>query len=683
MHFAVDLQPGGLLLHQGQRVAHLHRRGLVAAAEAAVREQGRLGLQAEAPDLLGGQDGDLGQLLGRGVVVDVGVHQEHLAVGQHQPVHAGEVLHPRAPADDRLDVGQVHRGGAPGAADHAVDLALVQQHARDERQATAHLDLGELFGHALALHHLVVGLPEVAVAAVVVDVDDLVVAPFFQAQAQLLDAAADDAGAAHQHRAGQAFVGHHLHGAQHAAVLTLGVGHALGLGLLGHREDGLHHRARGVDEALQLVPVGHHVGDRPGGHARGHGRLGHRRGDLDHQSRVEGLGNQVFRPEGQVGARVGRGHHIALLGSGQLGDGPHRCDLHLVIDGARAAVQRAAEDVREAQDVVDLVRVVGAAGGHDGVVAHRLDLLGHDLRRRVGQREDQRLGGHRGHHVGLEHAASRQAQEDVRPGDGLAQAAQCGGLGELRLVRVHQLGAALVDHAGQVGHPDVLARQAQLDQQVQAGQRGRAGTRGHQLDLLDVLAHHLQAVEQGGAHHDGRAVLIVMEHGDGQALAQLALDVEAVRRLDVFQVDAAEGGLQRGDHVDQLVQVVLGHFQVEDVDAGELLEQHALAFHHRLGGQRADVAQAQHRGAVGHHGHQVAPAGVAEGVGRVFDNLLAGRGHARRIGQGQVTLVDQLLGRADGHLARGRKLVVLQRGTAELGLAFFSVGHREFLVWTA
>ena len=62
---------------------------------------------------------------------------------------------------------------------------------------------------------------------------------------------------------------------------------------------------------------------------------------------------------------------------------------------------------------------------------------------------------------------------------------------------------------------------------------------------------------------------------------------------------------------------------------------------------------------------------------------LAGRGHARRIGQGQVTLVDQLLGRADGHLARGRKLVVLQRGTAELGLAFFSVGHRGFLVWTA
>jgi hypothetical protein len=120
---------------------------------------------------------------------------------------------------------------------------------------------------------------------------------------------------------------------------------------------------------------------------------------------------------------------------------------------------------------------------------------------------------------------------------------------------VHQFGAAFVDHAGQVGDPDVLAPHAQLDQQAQAGQRRGAGAAGHELDLGDVLAHHLQRVEHRRADHDGRAVLVVVEDRDLHALAQLALDVEAVRRLDVFEVDAAEGGLQRGDHVDQLVQV--------------------------------------------------------------------------------------------------------------------------------
>ena len=185
---------------------------------------------------------------------------------------------------------------------------------------------------------------------------------------------------------------------------------------------------------------------------------------------------------------------------------------------------------------------------------------------------------------GLEHAAGRQAQEDVGVGDDLGQLAGLGLLCVLALVLVHQLGAAFVDHTGQVGDPDVLARHAHLDQQAQAGQRGGTGARGDELDLFDVLAGDLQAVEQAGGHDDGGAVLVVVEDRDLHALAQLALDVEAVRRLDVFQVDAAEGRLQRGDDVDQLVQVrLLVDLDVEDVDAGELLEQHALAFHHRLG----------------------------------------------------------------------------------------------------
>ena len=83
-------------------------------------------------------------------------------------------------------------------------------------------------------------------------------------------------------------------------------------------------------------------------------------------------------------------------------------------------------------------------------------------------------------------------------------------------------------------------------------------------------------------------------------------------------------------------------FDVEDVDAGEFLEQHALAFHHRLGGQRADIAQAQHGGAVGDDGHQVAARRVFIGVGRIDDDFFARRRHARRVGQRQVALVESV-----------------------------------------
>ena len=107
------------------------------------------------------------------------------------------------------------------------------------------------------------------------------------------------------------------------------------------------------------------------------------------------------------------------------------------------------------------------------------------------------------------------------------------------------------------------------------------------------------------ADDDRRAVLVVVEDRDAHARLQPLLDLEAFRRLDVLEVDAAEGRLERRDHVDELVDVLLGDLDIEDVDAGELLEQDRLAFHHGLGGERADIAEAEHGGAVGDHGDEV------------------------------------------------------------------------------
>ena len=199
-------------------------------------------------------------------------------------------------------------------------------------------------------------------------------------------------------------------------------------------------------------------------------------------------------------------------------------------------------------------------------------------------------------------------------------------MGEKLFVHVHQLGAALVDHTGQIGDKNVFAWNTQLHQQPQAGQRCGTGAGGHQLDLLGVFADHLQAVEDGCAHHNSGAMLVVMEDGNIHAFAQFAFDIKAVWRFDVFEVDATKGRLQRRDDVDQLVQVVFFvDLNVKNVDAGKLLEQNALAFHHRLSSERANIAQAQHGRAVGDHRHQVAAAGVLKGVVRVFDNFFAGR----------------------------------------------------------
>ena len=160
-------------------------------------------------------------------------------------------------------------------------------------------------------------------------------------------------------------------------------------------------------------------------------------------------------------------------------------------------------------------------------------------------------------------------------------------------------------------------------------------------------------------------MLVIVKNRDLQALAQLALDIEALRCLDILEVDAAESRLQARDDFHQLVRIPLVDFNVEYVDAGELLEQHRLALHHRLARQRPDRTQAKHRRAVGDDADQVAARRVAARRGRIVDNFLAGRGDTGRIGKRQITLVEQALGGNNRDFSGCRQAVIVERAFAQ------------------
>ncbi len=79
-------------------------------------------------------------------------------------------------------------------------------------------------------------------------------------------------------------------------------------------------------------------------------------------------------------------------------------------------------------------------------------------------------------------------------------------------------------------------------------------------------------------------------------------------------------------------------FDVEHVDVRVDFEQQSFSFHHGFGGLGAYVAQAQHRGTVGDHGHQVALGGVFVHVVHVGGDFQARNRHAGRVGDGEVAL---------------------------------------------
>jgi len=159
----------------------------------------------------------------------------------------------------------------------------------------------------------------------------------------------------------------------------------------------------------------------------------------------------------------------------EIGDRVHGRDLHRLVDLRGADVERAAEDEREAEDVVDLVRIVRAPGGEDRIGPRSLRHVGPDFGLGIGERENQRRLRHRLDHLGLQDAAGGKAEEHVRARNRLGESPRLGFLGVARLDRVHLLGAARVDDALDVGDEDVGERQAERHQKIEAGERGGTG----------------------------------------------------------------------------------------------------------------------------------------------------------------------------------------------------------------
>ena len=631
VHFAFDLEIRRARADDFQGVPHLCRRGILMAAEIRMRKQGDLRFHAKQAQAQRCLQGRLGDLFGVRIELDVGIEEEEHAVVVDDAGHRRGRVHVRIQRQDVLDVAQFLVITANQAGQQGIGLAAPEHQRGNHRRARTHDRLGPVRGHATALEQAVVEHPVFLEARIALNVADLEVHAGLDAQAHALDARLDHRRATNEDRPGQAIVGNMLDCAQDRFFLAFGIDDALHVAAraVEHR---FHDQAGAEDEGVEALAIGLDVGKRSRGDTGFHRRHRNGGGQLKQQTRIERLRDQVFRPERSRLPAIGAHGDVRHLAAGKVGDGLDAGDLHRLVDDRRPDIEGTAEEIRETQRVVDLVGIVRTAGGDNGIGTHRLDQLGEDFRSRVGEGKDDRLIDHALDHVLGQRARAGEADKHVGTVDDLVQRA-CRRVARIAALVFVEIRAPAMHHAGAVGDPDVFLRHPKMDEHVHAGNAGGTSAGVHDLDLVGLLADHRERVQERRADDDGGAMLVVMEDRDLHALAQGAFDDEAFGRLDVLEVDAAKTGFEAGDDVDQLFRVGLVDLDVEDIDAGELLEQHALAFHYRFGREWTDVAEAEHGRAIGDDRDEVAARGHFGGSVRIADDLLAGEGDAGRIGQ--------------------------------------------------
>ena len=346
--------------------------------------------------------------------------------------------------------------------------------------------------------------------------------------------------------------------------------------------------------------------------------------DAGRHAPVEDAGDDVVEGELVLGDR--------------LGDRERGRELHLGRDRPRSNVESAAEDPGECKHVVDLVRIVGAAGRDHG--CDLLDLFRLHLGARVRERKHDRGVRHPRDAGGCHRAGNGNADEDVGAGEHLVcattLACRIRQLGVFTLGLV-QAGPSPVERSAFVA-PDDRARTGR-EQDLRDGGAGRAAAGGDDPHVFDLLVDDAERVDQRGQDHDGGSVLVVVEDRDVQLAAQALFDLEAAGRRDVLEVDAAEAGGDRLHDGHDLVDVLRRETDREGVDAAELLEEHRLSLHHRQCGLRPDVAEAEHGRAVGDDRDHMLFRGQRPDLLRVVGDRLGDARDARRVRHREIVAI--------------------------------------------
>ena len=420
-HLAVILKIDTAPVENFHRVLHalcpLARR----MAEGGKSQQRHARLIAQPPRDARRLDGNLGNLFRIGQLRYRRVGDNNRAAARQHQRHADHAMAGLG-VNDAAHFLKADREIAGDAGDHRVGVAN-RHHGRAKAVAVlVYQALAVAVEKALALQPLVEKLrvDNIAVRqAGVVNLDVF----FIEINARRVGHRMHTLFAPHNNSRAHALIGEGHRRADDLLFLALGKYDALGE-TADALNNALQHAGDRIAPRRQLRLIGLHVGDGFTRHACLHRGFGDGdRNDMD-KARVERHGNDIVAAKARARALIGGsdlvGHILARQGGKRVGGG----DLHFHVDGGGAHIQRAAENIGKAQNIIDLVGVVRTACRHNHVVAHGLRVFRCNFRVGIGHGENDRVFGHALDHGRGQRALGGEAKENISALHRLFQRAQ-------------------------------------------------------------------------------------------------------------------------------------------------------------------------------------------------------------------------------------------------------------------
>ena len=279
-------------------------------------------------------------------------------------------------------------------------------------------------------------------------------------------------------------------------------------------------------------------------------------------------------------AAISQGDFFGDLLAGKLRNRMRRRDFHFLVYCRCADIKRTAKDKREAQHIVDLIRIVRPTCCDDTIRTHRFCGRRRDFRIGIGHRKDDRFLRHFFQECRCQCVLCRQAKENVGTIQCFFERPPLGFGRMRRFPLIHPRFAALINHARPVAHDDIVVPHAHRFDQRGAGNCCRACAVDDNLHVLHFAPGQVHRIDQARRRDDCGAMLIIMHDRDFHPLFQCLFDDETFGRFDVFKIDPAEAWFQQGNRFDEFVGVFGGDFEIDRIDISEAFEQDGLAFHH-------------------------------------------------------------------------------------------------------